>query len=329
MKRVSTRFLILFCALSLIAASPVGAETHGYTVQPGDTLWDITSRFFHDPWLWPNLWKNNPHITNPHLVFPGCRLRLSVEKEAPKQEFESSVPPPSIPHIETISAEPPEKPTVKTVTYLGMNTLGFISKEKLEEKGTIRDMPLFKELLNQGDVVYLTNDGDLLQKGSIWTVYRAPDMVYRPLTRERIGYYYLPLGKLEIIKAGNPATGQIISSHQAISIDDQIMPSEEMPTHIPLKCPSGPIAATIIKSEPLAERIAQDHIVYLDKGKKDGLEAGVCLEVFKTKEVAGTQQILSLGNILVLQTQEETSAALVIRSKEPFSIGEKVRTENP
>ncbi|MEW5948620.1 MAG: LysM peptidoglycan-binding domain-containing protein [Thermodesulfobacteriota bacterium] len=329
MKRVSIRSLILFCALSLVAASTVSAETAGYTVQPGDTLWDITSRFFHDPWLWPNLWKNNPHITNPHLVFPGCRLRLSVEKEAPRPGIEYPVPPLSIPHIETRPAEPPEKPPVKTFIYLGMNTLGFISKEKLEEKGTIRDLPMFKELLSQGDVVYLTNDRDLLQKGSTWTVYRAPDMVCRPLTRERIGYYYLPLGKLEIIKAGNPATGQIISSHQDISVDDQIMPSEEMPTHIPLKCPSGPIAATIIKSEPPAERIAQGHIVYLDKGKKDGLEAGVCLEVFKTKEVAGTRQILSLGNILVLQTQEETSAALVTRSEEPFSIGDKVRTENP
>ncbi|MEW6327740.1 MAG: LysM domain-containing protein [Thermodesulfobacteriota bacterium] len=329
MKRVSIRSLILFCSLFLITASMAGAETGVYTVQPGDTLWGITSRFFHDPWLWPNLWKNNPHITNPHLVFPGWRLRLSVEKEAPKQEFEPSVPPPSISHIETRPAEPPERPTVKTFTYLGMNTLGFISKERLEEKGTIRDLPLFKELLSQGDVVYLTNDRDLLQKGSTWTVYRAPDMVYRPLTRERIGYYYLPLGILEIIKAGNPATGRIISSYQAISVDDQIMPSEEMPTHIPLKTPSSPIAATIIKSEPPAEKIAQHYIVYLDKGKKDGLEAGVCLEVFKTKEVAGSQQILSLGNILVLQTQAETSAALVIRSKEPFSIGEKVRTENP
>lgn len=329
MKRVSIRFLILFCSLFLIAASLVGAETATYTVQPGDTLWDITSRFFHDPWLWPNLWKNNPHITNPHLVFPGCRLRLSVEKEAPKQEFEPSVPPPAIPSIETRPAEPPEKPPAETFTYLGMNTLGFISKEKLEEKGTIQALPVFKELLSQGDVVYLTNDGDLLQKGSTWTICRAPDMVYHPLTRERIGYYYLPLGKLEIIKAGNPATGQIISSHQAISVGDQIMPSEEMPTHIPLKGPSGPIAATIIKSEPPAEKIAQHHIVYLDKGKKDGLEAGVCLEVFRTKEVAGTQQIFSMGNILVLRTQEETSAALVIRSKEPFSIGEKVRTENP
>lgn len=329
MKRVSIRFLILFCSLFLTTASLVGAETATYMVQPGDTLWDITSRFFHDPWLWPNLWKNNPHITNPHLVFPGCRLRLSIEKEALKQEFEPSVPPPAIPSIETSPAEPPEKPSARTFTYLGMNTLGFISKEKLEEKGTIRALPVFKDLLSQGDVVYLTNDRDLLQKGSTWTICRAPDMVYHPLTRETIGYYYLPLGKLEIIKAGNPATGQIISSHQAVFVDDQIMPSEEMPPHIPLKSPSGPIAATIIKSEPPVEKIAQHHIVYLDKGKKDGLGAGVCLEVFRTKEVAGAQQIISMGNILVLRTQEETSAALVIRSKEPFSIGEKVRTENP
>ena len=39
-----------------------------YEVEDGDTLWLLSQEFFNDPWLWPNLWALNPHITNPHWI---------------------------------------------------------------------------------------------------------------------------------------------------------------------------------------------------------------------------------------------------------------------
>ncbi|MBU0768068.1 MAG: LysM peptidoglycan-binding domain-containing protein, partial [Proteobacteria bacterium] len=27
-----------------------------YTVKKGDTLWDLSTQFSDNPWLWPNLW---------------------------------------------------------------------------------------------------------------------------------------------------------------------------------------------------------------------------------------------------------------------------------
>ncbi|RPH47506.1 MAG: LysM domain-containing protein, partial [Desulfobacteraceae bacterium] len=47
-----------------------------YTVQKGDTLWDVSKRFSDSPWLWPELWKENRHIANPHIINPGEQLRL-------------------------------------------------------------------------------------------------------------------------------------------------------------------------------------------------------------------------------------------------------------
>jgi hypothetical protein len=58
-------------------------ETEGvYTIQKGDTLWDISSKFLKDPFLWPKLWEKNPYITNPHWIYPGNTVRLTgVEPE--------------------------------------------------------------------------------------------------------------------------------------------------------------------------------------------------------------------------------------------------------
>ena len=47
-----------------------------YTVVRGDTLWDVTGRFYGNPWEWPRVWSYNPEITNPHWIYPMDRLRL-------------------------------------------------------------------------------------------------------------------------------------------------------------------------------------------------------------------------------------------------------------
>lgn len=63
---VATLFSLPALALQLKEGAP-----QTYTVSKGDTLWDIAKLFLDKPWLWPELWRNNTQIDNPHLIYPG------------------------------------------------------------------------------------------------------------------------------------------------------------------------------------------------------------------------------------------------------------------
>ncbi|MFT6990199.1 MAG: hypothetical protein ACJASL_002177 [Paraglaciecola sp.] len=68
----------VYCFADSILVKNTAPEV--YVVQKGDTLWDISNMYLDKPWLWPQLWRTNIHITNPHLIYPGDELRL-VENE--------------------------------------------------------------------------------------------------------------------------------------------------------------------------------------------------------------------------------------------------------
>lgn len=61
-------------ALSAVTIKPSAPEV--YIVKQGDTLWDIAGMYLAQPWLWPELWRNNTYIENPHLIYPGDEIRL-------------------------------------------------------------------------------------------------------------------------------------------------------------------------------------------------------------------------------------------------------------
>ncbi|WP_395339042.1 LysM peptidoglycan-binding domain-containing protein [Ningiella sp. W23] len=91
-------FAVLLCAcftLTFARAEVVNIRDDApqtYTVEKGDTLWDISSLFLDQPWRWPELWRNNTQIENPHLIYPGDMLRLRWENGVPVLELVSDKP---------------------------------------------------------------------------------------------------------------------------------------------------------------------------------------------------------------------------------------------
>ncbi|MDP5032680.1 MAG: LysM peptidoglycan-binding domain-containing protein [Paraglaciecola sp.] len=83
-KKILTFFTVLMLVPILCWADVINIKHDApqkYIVQKGDTLWDISKMYLDKPWLWPELWRTNTHITNPHLIYPGDELSLSKNEQ--------------------------------------------------------------------------------------------------------------------------------------------------------------------------------------------------------------------------------------------------------
>ena len=50
---------------------------HYHTVVYGDSLWDISYKYYNDPYVWPNIFKKNQNkIYDADLILPGQSLSL-------------------------------------------------------------------------------------------------------------------------------------------------------------------------------------------------------------------------------------------------------------
>ena len=64
--------------LTLSATAP-----EHYTVQAGDTVWDIASLFLREPWRWQEVWVGNEHLDGVHAIEPGDVLSVVWDEGRP------------------------------------------------------------------------------------------------------------------------------------------------------------------------------------------------------------------------------------------------------
>lgn len=333
LKRLLLLAALLCLALPALAQPQPSVPT--YVIQKGDTLWGISQRFLSDPFYWPNLWADNPFITNPHLIYPGQTLALidgklvllPADAQLPWTAPASTTAPPR----ESLPI-PSEAITVKA--YGGAR--GFISSEELNDAGLLIDTVDTRIMMGEGDKVFL----DMRRLGSarpgtVYALYELGAPVDHPVSRDPIGRKVTEVGAVELTEiTPSVAVGTIIVSHREIQRGAILLPPVPQMQHIALRRATRPLAGTLLAGSNDKVALGQYDIVYFDRGSLDGLQPGNLLTISR-KRVPSDLALAShdkelpdllLGSAVVVDTRPKTAAALVLKSVEPLERGDKLAT---
>jgi len=309
-------FVILISTLFIAQGSlpwPKGG-TRIYVVKPGDTLWDITKRFFGNPFLWPRLWEINPYIDNPHLIQPGEEIKLTdlpVVKLDPETEYKP---------LKKI--EPP----ADVFYYSPAGGQGFIAPGEWEHMGTVISSDPSKILLGEGDIVYVnvgTQNG--VQQGDKFTVFKSSKEVFHPVSGNKVGYKVAILGEIEIteILGKTKSAAKITSSYREITRGDRIRPAGPVVKEVVIKKGKKPVQGFVVTNLKNLQLMGQGDVIYIDLGREDNIVPGNTFSIFslpkKAKDPDRNENVtipgIRIGKLIVLNVQEQTSTGLVVESR--------------
>lgn len=342
------RILLIGCLLAAIGTPVLSAEEPIiYTVQKGDTLWGISKRFIKDPYYWPNLWSHNPSIGNPHLIFPGQKLRIydgRIEiipvEGLPEAEATAATAAPAEPAAAPVAAAD----EVRLVDIYG-GARSFIGSGEVAELGTLIDTTENRVLLYEGDIAYLEMyDLAAAAPGQRLELIELGEVVVHPATGNEIGYQVSHLGFAEITEVTpSVAVALIKDSTREIQRGARVRPYVELPAFIARKPVTVDGEGYIVAADEGKLALSQLDVVHIDRGAASGLEVGNELSLFRrrtfTKSARPLKQLeesnflalpdVPLGKAIVIATQEQTAAALVLEvSNLPIYRGDMVRFQS-
>jgi hypothetical protein len=339
--------------------APGEAAPEAYVIQRGDTLWDLSGRFLDSPWYWPKLWSYNPQVENPHWIYPGNQLRLApagaqaparvegvvvVDEAAPPKEL-ADLTRGNMDRAEMIEDE-------DTVTVGGPYTIGgirpkgpavlrnsFITTSQLDASGKVVAAFEEKMLLTTGDRIYgRFQDPSAVKVGQKFSIYKTEGPIVHPVTHRTYGWKTVILGTARVtaVEPGKAASLVITYVNDGIERGDLISPSVEQAMKPLFVRPNhSALDGYIIAVQPaIVTGAAEFNVVYLDKGKADGVEVGNTFEVVRSGDpyqepmdrplnTPGLPREV-IGHVVVFDAQERASSAYVRRSILELLVGDHV-----
>lgn len=333
--------VILF--VSLFSHVPVNAgeirlqdnAPERYVVLPGDTLWDIASRFLRDPWHWPDIWQmNQEQVKNPHRIYPGDiivientaqgrRLRFDEEKATIKlspQIRSEGLPVQAIPSILAAKIEP------------------FLSRPLVVEKGQLDKAPVIlgssddRVILSAGDIVYVSNLP--ANHDRIWQIFRSGKALTDPDQNDRIlGYEAVYLGSVEVVDFATISSVKVLHSVQEILKGDRLVPApvSTIRDYLP-HAPDFPVVGRIISVYDGVNEIGENAIVTLNKGGDNGIDPGHVLAIYRKSDIRSYEgRRISLpderiGLVFVFRVFDKVSYALVMQSTQVIKVMDAIKT---
>ncbi len=295
-----------------------------YTVQKGDTLWDLSRKFSDSAWLWPEMWQENKQIANPHRIYPGERIRL-FRRTGSQQIGEKKM-----------AVAPPTLEDRIHYNYTALDRVGFIRKQPVAAHGAIFKVMETKEMINTEDIVYIRPEGDFkLAPGKRYTIYRTLAPIRDRYTNEYIGVQHLLSGVVEITQVQpGYAIGAVVAAYRPISLEDKLMPYYRRIPQVIVKESPGGLDGKIVDAEEHNRLIGDQMIAFIDKGKKDGVQPGqfynVYFQISERLDPKKKEKTLLLpvdfAELLVIHTENTTATVIVTRADKEFEPGSKIRS---
>jgi LysM repeat protein len=343
------------------AAAPVPASVvnpsapKSYVVKKGDTLWGIASMFLKDPWLWPEVWIINPHIPNPHLIYPGDTLALAYGANGSPQV---SVAQAGAARLESVKLDPRLRSTaldaaIPTIPYSAIQ--GFLSHPRLLTREQIKTAPYvlaFRDMHQVGGSgieVYVANLN--AEQNARYAVMRVGDELRDPDDNALLGYEGVYTATALVERPGNPAKALLTEPALETVAGDRLVTAndEASPVNFTLRAPGSDVHGRIIAVVGGTDLIGQFAVVAINRGKRHGLEAGNVLAVDSAGEVVrdlyrGGRDISSMGSgidtafapkvrlpdersgtALVFKVYDRMSYALIIGASDTIHVRDVVR----
>lgn len=325
---------IIACPLYLFAEDEKGIEHETgfyYTIQKGDTLWDISQRFFDSPWQWPDLWEKNSQVSNPHLVYPGERIRLfhkgwmetTVKTDVTEKSLQEKKPQKELPYL----------------LYTAIDKIGFIKKEPVAPSGYIFKSYNDKIMISRSDKVYIrqSNNASFIP-GQKYTIYRTIEHAINKKTKDPIGFQHYLTGILEITeKHPDFSVAKVVQSFRSIAVNDLLMPYQPLSKKILITESKKGLEGSIISSEEKATIIGDNAIAFIDRGSRDGVMPGQYYSLYyqekkrldpKSKKYT-LLSVVDFGTLFVLRAEQTTATVLITRSDKSITPDTKICSPLP
>lgn len=317
-----------------------------HVVETGDTLWDLSERYLGSPWYWPKVWSFNPQIDNPHWIYPGDEIRLGEgQGEGAAEPAQEAVAEAEPTYSDDGDYEEDEVSIAGTIGFrakgpVRVSSVAFLSEEEVGRAGSIAKSFEEKELLHQGDRIYVDIDAKgAVVPGETAVLFRKERRIAHPSTGEDLGYVIRVLGTARWLRKDSDqrlATAVITRSITEISRGDLVGPAgvntlrsvervtNESNVH-------GIIAGTF--EEGIAE-LAEGHLVFVDKGTSHGLQRGNTMNVIRATDGLDYDGLNArrdsslpferIGEILIVDARPGSAVALVLSSVRELRQGDHV-----
>lgn len=319
------------------AALHPDAPAH-YTVRPGDTLWDIAAHFLKDPWLWPQLWQENPQVTDPDLIYPGDRLELIYDQSGqPRLQRQGNAEirlSPGV-RISRYQEAVPAIPLEAVEPFIGRHQV--FSEQQVADSAYVLGAEDSRIVTGVGDLVYVRH-AEPAADGTRFLVYRKqqPYIDPRPgAEKALLGVELKYIATLEQQSvAGDVAVMQVIQAREEIRDNDLVTLKDlgETPATFYPSAPSRRVQGEIISVLSGVRYGGKHTVVAINLGQSHRLVPGNVLTIRQKREPVSdsrTGELVALplettGKLMVFRTFRHVSYALVMEARKPIGVGDQL-----